>query len=290
MNLDLLGLQIDTPSVHPGARNFRPPSWPPPPEWEPIVDAEGNAQCTYKDSIWPLDVWSGTPLKINFGDGKTRGQRLDPANANLLRQCATWFIWGSKGCRTATSLKDKFTKIKPLFVTCAVNGIVATDLMRFDAVIDEVAASLGPAHFDHTLVLLQELLDAEDSLGFCLLDQDGLVRIAKLVPDHDSKQTPYIPPRIWSYQNLRLRECLEEYERHQDQVEACFQFCLDAYARNYGSLKRAVNSKLDSSRAPFRNGKAQRHYGSFKLTADRFGLTDLIERWAPSRERRVSGR
>ena len=33
MKPEQLGLQIDSPLVHPEAMNFRPPSWPPPPDW-----------------------------------------------------------------------------------------------------------------------------------------------------------------------------------------------------------------------------------------------------------------
>ena len=282
MNLDLLGLQIDSALAHPGARNFRPPSWPPPPDWAPVLDVQGKPQCLYSDSVWPLDLWAGSPLKLNFGDGKTRGARVDRANADVLRQCAAWFMWGPRGCRTAASLKQKVVTIKPLFVACAAEGIVATDLMRFEAVIDKVAASLAPSNFDNAITVLHELLDAREQLGFCLLDQSGLARLSQLAPNHESQQTPYIPPRIWSYQLSRLRECLEDYAKHQERVEDCFAFCLDAYGRNYGSLKLAVSSNRSSSKNPFQNRKRRRgrqDYGSFKLTADRFGVTDLIERW-----------
>lgn len=78
MNLDILGLQINSPLAHPEAKNFRPPSWPPPSDWAPIVDAQGMAQCVYADSCWPLDVWAGSPLKINFGDGKKTGECTSP--------------------------------------------------------------------------------------------------------------------------------------------------------------------------------------------------------------------
>lgn len=284
MNLDLLGLQIDSPLVHPGATNFRPPSWPPTPNWSPIVDAQGTPCCVYSDSSWPLDVWAGKPLNINFGDGQTKGARINKANADLLRQCVVWRLWGPRGDRTAGSIRERFTAIKPIFVVCAQQGIVATDLMRFDAVIDKVAKALAPSKFDNALTYLHELLDAREHLGFCLLDKDGLARLAKLAPNHEVQQTPYIPPRIWSYQLSRLRECLEDYTKRQACIEDCFQFCLDKYAEHFGSLKQAVESKANS-RNPFQNRRStlsRKYYGSFKLTADRFAITDLIERWVGS--------
>lgn len=283
MNLDLLGLQIDSPLVHPQAGNFRPPSWPPPPDWTPILDAEGNPVCRFSDLIWPLDVWAGTPLKLNFGDGqKTRGASIDPANANLLRQCVAWFMYGTRGCCTAGTLSDKFTNIKQLFVVCSQEGILASDLMRFEAVIDKVAAELAPSNFGKTVTILHDLLDAEEHLGFCLLNQAGLARLAKLEPKHEREQTPYIPPRIWTYQLNRLRECLQDYARHQERIEDCFRFCVNAYAHNAGSLKAALTMRTGEFRSPFQNIQSTgfvTYHGSFKLTSDRFGITELLERW-----------
>ena len=283
MNLNLLSLQITASMVNPEASNFRPPNWPPPPDWAPILDAQGNPVCRYSDSSWPLDVWAGEPLKINYGDGKTRGARIDRANADILRQCTTWFMCRPRGCRTASSLADKVNTIKPLFVVCAEQGILASDLMRFEAVIDKVAAALAPSGFAYAITVLHELLDASEQLGFCLLNQDGLARLAKLQPDHDEQQTPYIPPRIWTYQLNRLRACLEDYAQHRNRIEDCFRFCVEAYAYNHGSLKAAMISKASGRISPFNKTKSRqaiRYHGSFKLTADRFGITELIERWA----------
>lgn len=281
MKLDLLGLHIDSPIVHPHAVNFRPPSWPPPPDWGPILDADGVPACFYRDSIWPLDVWAGTPCKLNFGDGKSRGggKRIDSANAEFLRQCTTWFMYGPRGCRTAGALKNKFLSIKPLFAICSQEGILASNLMRFDAVIDKVAQALAKSGFGHVLSYLHDLLDASELLGFCLLNQEGLARLAKLRPEHEIEQTPYIPPRIWTYQLKRLRECLQDYTEHQDRIEDCFRFCLEAYAVSHGSLKAAMSSTAATSKSPFGKRPTKTSKGPFKLTADRFGVTDLLERW-----------
>lgn len=282
MNLDLLRLQIDSPNVHPQAGNFRPPSWPPAPDWAPILDAEGKPMCRYSDPTWPLDVWAGRPLKLSFGDGKPRGARIGPANAELLRQCVAWFMYGNRGCRTAGALSGKLQIIKPLFSVCSREGILASDLMRFEAVIDKVAAELKPSSFSKALGILHDLHDAREHLGFCLLDQDGLRRLAKLQPDHEAEQTPYIPPRIWTYQLRRLRECLQDYATHHERVEDCFRFCVDAYAHNAGSLKAALTLRSAQLRPPFQNKTPTpsfTYHGRFKLTADRFGITELLERW-----------
>lgn len=282
MNLELLGLHIDSHTVHPQAGNFRPPSWPPPPDWAPILDAEGNPVCRYGDSVWPLDVWAGKPLKLNFGDGKTRGACIDPANAELLRQCVVWFLYGTRGCRTATALCEKLHTIKPLFAVSSGEGILASDLTRFEAVIDKVAAKLPSSSFYKTITNLHDLLDAREQLGFCLLNQNDLARLAKLKPDHDKKQTPYIPPRIWAYQLKRLRECLQDYMEYHEHIEDCFRFCVDAYAHNAGSLKAALTLRRVGFKSPFQKNTSTpsvTYHGPFKLTADRFGIIELLEHW-----------
>lgn len=284
MNFDLLGLQIDSPYVHPQAGNFRPPSWPPPPDWAPILDAGGNPLCRYRDSIWPLDVWAGKPLKLNFADGKTKkgSARIDAANADLLRVCTAWFMYGTRGCRTAASLKDKFTSIKPLFVVCSQEGILASDLMRFSVVIDKVAARLAPANVHKTIAILHDLLDVRETLGFCILTQEGLARLAKLQPEHEKEQTAYIPPRIWTYQLHRLRECLQDYLKNQERIDDCYRFCLDAYAHNAGTLQAALSLKAGGFKPPFQrqpSTNSAEFHGPFKLTADRFGITNLLEKW-----------
>ncbi len=283
MKLDQLALQIDRAEVHPQAGNFRPPSWPPPTDWAPILDANGNPACRYGDSIWPLDVWAGKPLKLNFGDGKkNRGPRVDHANAKLLRECVAWFMYGPQGCRTTGALKSKFTAIKHLFVVCSREGILASNLMRFESVIDQVAVTLPQSNFTKLITILHDLLDASDYLGFCLLSRHGLERLAKLQPDHNTKQTPYIPPRIWAYQLNRLRECLTDFVENQERIEDCLRFCLDAYATNAGSLKSALILQSGQFDTPFQEKKSTNSYtyhGPFKLTADLFGITGLLEKW-----------
>lgn len=287
MKLEQLGLRIDSPLVHPGAKNFRPPSWPPPPDWPIILDENGIVQCVYSDSVWSLDVWEGSPLKLNFGDGNVRGKRIDKPNADLLRLCTAWFLYGTKGTRDPASLAGKVATIKSVFAVCSQERIVATDLVRFPKVVDKVAQALAPSTFDNAVTVLHDLLDAQDALGFCLFDKDGLARLASLQPKHQVKQTPYIPTRIWTYQAMRLRECLTDYLTHREQVQACFDFCLEAYATNFGSLKGAVNasSKGNGSRTPFQHRPPKHkpincvYHGSFVQTADRFGVTALIEKW-----------
>lgn len=288
--LEQFGLAINSPLITPTSRSYRPPSWPPPRDWVVVEDAKGNPISCWGDSIWRLDPWAGKSVSLNFGDGPvTHTTQIDRANADLLRLLVTWRLWGPRGARTVNTLVTVFSLIRTIVALCSRNGILASDLIRFPAVMDQVPQALAPSTFETSETELHRLLDAQQALGFVLLDQHGIKRLVAAQPQHETEQTAYIPPRIWSYQVNRLRECIEDYLAHRQQVEDCFQFCLDAYARNYGSLTAALTTRLES-RLPFQQSPCSGSgantgcifYGHFAHTAAQFGLSELLGRWVGS--------
>lgn len=289
MQLENLSLKIVSPLATPSAANFRPPSWPPPSDWAPVLDAQGNALCYYKDPIWPLRGWGGRAKQLNFGDGsKSKALPIDPENADLLRLLITWRIWGPRGARTIGSIKNAYDPLRSIMVLCSQEGIRASELMRFPAVVDQIPTRLPPAKYTYFIGLLQDLYDAREALGFILLDRDGISRLAKAAPKHQTEQTPYIPPRIWTYQVSRLRSFLDDFFKHRQRLEDCFHFACEAYARNFGSLSDAYTTKGKTTIFPFQNPEVTRSNGSrngrvihgpFALTEARFGLGDLFDRW-----------
>jgi hypothetical protein len=289
LSLDILGLQVDSPLTNQRASNFRPPSWPPPPDWAPVVDRNGDPVCFYRDSIWPLRGWGSKSKQLNFGDGnKARTTRIDPANANLLRLLIVWRIWGPRGARTVASIKNSYDPLRAVVALCSREGILASDLMRFPAVLNQVPQCLPRAKYDYAITVFHDLLDAKDSLGFTLLDRDGISHLTKCAPHHETEQTPYIPPKIWAYQVTRLRQCLEEFMLHRDQIAACFQFVCDAYAKNNGTLGAAFLNQWSGNKNPFGSPaiprvnsarKSDETHGPFSITEERFGIQELFVRW-----------
>ncbi|MFM0654710.1 hypothetical protein [Paraburkholderia sediminicola] len=142
------------------------------------------------------------------------------------------------------------------------------------------------------LIILDRLLRAKDQIGFTLVDKADMGYLSKAfaeADEDDTEQTAYIPPRVWTHQVLRLRECLDDFLRHKQQIEECFHFCVDAYAYNFGSLEAAlVNSKSGiSNLRPFTEQRnkgvgaqtGRRFYGPFELTAQRFDVDTLLRKW-----------
>lgn len=291
INLGHFGLAIDVPFIRPNARAFRPPSWPPPKDWVCIEDAVGNPVSRYGDPIWYFTPWARKTKAFNFGDGPkpyAHAVVIDAANAELLRQLVTWRGWGPRGAPKVETLLVNFAKpIRRIIEVCSKNEILASDLWRYPAVIDQVAKTMSPSRYETLVAELERLRDAQGFLGFKLLDAAGIQRLKALQPDHTPEQTEYIPPRIWTYVVKRVAECTKDYLAHQIQLEDCFAFCVDAYARNCVTEDREVKKGRRTNRLPFQSAPPSKtgrrsaitYYGPFADTAQRFGIKEVMQRW-----------
>lgn len=280
----LPGLRIAT-AVVPGDYSVLPLSWPLPYDYPVVVDAQGAVISRYSDPVWDLSPWAGKTLRISFGDGgSSQGAKLSPGNADLLRRLASWWLFGPGSVQTAQTLSARHTNFKPIFAVCSEEGILASDLSRFPRVTEEVSKRLSRSEGRKIFGQLHDLYTVRDQLGFVILDEPGLRQLSFLLPDHEAEQTAYIPPRIWTYQVLRLRQCLDEFLEHEDKIEECYRFCLEAYTINAlgGSpyeVKTQIHHPFEPSIAPGTERQGRRFHGGFRLTAERFGLDDLFERW-----------
>lgn len=292
-NIDLsqFGLPFDLPHIGPGSRSFRPPSWPPPKDWVCIEDKDGNPVSRLGDHHLDLTPWFGKQTTFSFGDGPKRHARsviVDPENADIVRDLIVFCGWGPLAPRAPSSFLGVATQLRQIVVVCSKNDILASDLSRYPAVIDRVANALPPSQYDQIIAELDRLRDARDILGFELLDRAGIERLKALQPAHDCEQTEYIPPRIWTYVVTRVAECIRDFAGHRDRIEACFDFCLDAYERNGANKPCDPSLKLD--RRPFQVARKPRsvkrngitHHGPFVDTAQRFGIREVMEKWVGS--------
>lgn len=200
-----------------------------------------------------------------------------------MRMIATWLIWGPQSTGAVRTVYTNFYILKSIFALSSRNGISTANLMRFPKVFEQVPKVIAPGNYEAVITLLHRLYDARDEIGFTIVDSDGLKRLAAAAPDHEPVQTAYIPPRIWLYQVARLRECLTDFLAHREQIESCFQFCLDAYIKKLGSLENALvpTKKRRDKRNPFdstfRNLKD--YPGSFARVAERFGVAEILTKW-----------
>ncbi|MBB5502166.1 hypothetical protein [Paraburkholderia sp. MM5384-R2] len=286
MSTDLakLRLMVDSPLALPSSPNFRPPTWPPTEDFPIVIDRQGKVISRYGDTSWDLSPWHGHPLMLGFGDGAQRKGAgvVSPENACLLRQVAAWILFADRTVKKANTFYHAVKNLKPIFVLCSQERILASELFRFPPVVDKIAALLNPARADSVFALLHTLFESREEVGFTLLNHEALRRLAADLPDHENQQTPYIPPRIWTYQLKRLRTFLDDFLAHQKEIEECYRFCLNAYITNFGSLRAACSATERQHCNPPFSRDPQRlvtYHGRFCDVAKRFGIYALLQRW-----------
>lgn len=229
MNLpNLPGLSILGVSTTTDALNFRPKTWPPEEDFPVVVDSTGHIVSKYNDVRWDFTSWHGSTQKIYFGDGPGNGYKVSKDNADLLRLIMAWWIWGPGESTTTRTLVSKFNTIKPIFVLCSQHNILVSELSRHPEVIKKIAIE-GKFSHNHLITYLHDISFNSDKLGFSILDSDAMKTFVAHLKNKESTQTAYIPPRIWNYQLLRLKECLDDYLDNKDKFEHFFKHCLLAY-------------------------------------------------------------
>ncbi len=281
IDLSEFGLGITVPFIATDSECFRPPGWPPPKDWVWVRDKFGKAVSRYGDQIVDLTPWTTKTSKFNFGDGpkiRSTSPVIDPANADLLRRLVAWRGWGPRPVRAVQSLMSLGAMYRGLIQVCSQSGILASDLSRYPAVIDKVAEALPPGTYHEAIAEFDRAWGARDFLGFELLNKEAIARLRARAPAYEPEQTEYIPPRIWTHIVERVAACIKDYTENQGAIEACFAFCISAHQRNRPENNRA--------RAPFKfkRGVVRQFpdydlLGPFEMTAERFGIRELIERW-----------
>jgi integrase len=246
------------------ATSGRFPTWPPPPDFAISLDKSGNPVSYFRDSIWNFSHWARKRLVLNMGDGPKRMNcpPICERNALLLRLVTAWLLFGPRPVSSSGTLKSKFKLVRPLFAHCTSNGIVATDLSRFPAVIATLASELAPSRFAELVSFLHSLYEQRDAIGFTILDHRGIKQLSQGVPSHSAKQTPYIPPRIWNYILGRCHSLIDDYLLNQDKIEQFYKVCLTLYDEGHLS------------------DKTLGHY-RYTTLRDEYQLTELLERWVP---------
>lgn len=266
----------------------KPSTWPPLDDWPISVDKDGCVISRFSDHTWNLSLWYGSPLSVAFNDAPKltrRQKRIDSANAHILRIIAAYRIYGRDAVQRPLTLKSEINDLKPLFAHCTIHGVRADELYRHPLVASEFISSLrGIKGTERILTILYRIWYQRDEIGFHILNEEALKELSLAVSKRESVQHAYIPPRIWTYQNLRLRECIDDFIEHKDRITECFHFCMNAYINNAGSLDAAFED-LPQHWLPFDHKNLSRrisgnvYYGRFRLTAERFGIANLLDKW-----------
>lgn len=254
----------------PGCKNYTLKAWPPSDGTPITINRDGTIASVFEDVIFDLSAYTRTAQRIRFDD-----IRLSNRNASQLKIVVCWWLWRSRSRLTAQSIIAYFNALKPLFLFASSLDLTVQQVNDSHSTASQLAAKIAPSSFSTVLMLLHDLYDARDDLGFLLLSPSTLTRLRALAPDHAVQQTPYIPARIWLAQLNRLKECIDGYIKHKQGFEDLFRFCASAYRDHNGSIEIACNAKLRKKVGPF-NADSPNYLGSFASIARRYGVDDHL--------------
>ncbi len=277
---NLPGLSILGVSTTTDALNFRPKTWPPEEDFPVVVDSTGHIVSKYNDVRWDFTSWHGSTQKIYFGDGPGNGYKVSKDNADLLRLIMAWWIWGPGESITTRTLVSKFNTIKPIFVICSQHNILVSELSRHPEVIKKIAIE-GKFRHNHLITYLHDISFNSDKLGFDILDSNAMKIFVAHLKVKESTQTAFIPPRIWSYQLIRLKECLDDYLVNKDNFENFFKYCLLAYRpihSEYTALPYELyGEEFKGIQKPKEDIVSSKR--CIKKLASKFGVLHTLEKW-----------
>jgi hypothetical protein len=285
--LKIFALRVSNEWLTVAHESYRPTSWPPTDDWVVSEDVEGNFLSRWGDEFWDISPWAGVSKRLDFMlNNEASSEQINLDNSRTLKILITWRIWGIKGAVAVNTILGIFQALKRVVSICNKNNIRATDLTRFPKVIDEIAKVIPKSEFRKTILEFHRLWDAREYIGFHVIDPDGIQRWALAAPDWLPNQTPFIPPRIWNYQVERLKASIDEFLHNVEAFEECYKFCVSAYAHNYRGLQNCFH-KVARQKLPFMHtdkpGRGTQSgyvfYGSFHLTAEKFGIAQVISNW-----------
>ncbi|MCD5969943.1 hypothetical protein [Pseudomonas quasicaspiana] len=210
------------------------PSWPPPDDFPVTLDTSGNTVSFFGDSTWKFKSNHDRDVNLNFKRIESHRLFIDPTNEKLFKTILAWWLWRCPSAISVSSIQSRAGYLSKIFIRCTQSGISAADLYKHARVTDHLKTE-SAYYLKKTLPLLHLIYENRGSIGFYILPPLGIERFYGLASPPESKQTPYIPPRIWNYQVTRLKEFIDDYHAAKAGVNGLYKECLDLYLEYYGS-------------------------------------------------------
>jgi hypothetical protein len=264
---------------------YRPPSFPPPDDWVVSVDREGAALSLYGDDFWDYRAFERSAT-FNFGK-----DNMSAKNKLLVKQIIHLMIYHHRLFPgRIQSCTGAFSWLVTIAKVCDSKGVLMSSISRFPAIHQELADALQCDSYQIIVSFLHRLRLYADILGFEIFDVKGMAFLVSQQGVRDPIQTPYIPPRIWTYQVNRLSECLDDFLEHQEALEKAFARVAEAYKQNASALPDLPN--LHSPFHDYGCSKSVRTLipGGFGVFLVEYGLSDVLDKWMgqPNEKLRLS--
>lgn len=261
---------------------YRPPSFPPPDEWAVSVDEKGNALSRYGSDFWDFRAFERSAtfnfMKDSISDG----------NVHLIKRVMFLVLYHPRlfpgkirSCVYPFSCLTRIAKV------CDKYSVSIAELSRFPRIHSEVAEALQCSFYKVYVNFLHKLRLHAEELGFEILDERALAYLVSQQGNQETVQTPYIPPRIWTYQVKRLGECIDDYLRHQEAIEQAYGWISTAYKHN--SLSAPPKFESPFYGPEFYRNRRIVFLGGFNDFLAEHHLLELFEKWlGTTRQPRIS--
>jgi len=180
---------------------------------------------------------------------------------------------------TIKSLHRRLHVLKILAAVCDAHRIRVTEVWRFPNLAKIFVAAIPSSNHKFIVADLTRLLTYEDAIGLKIVDENFLDNVAQHLVEHNTYQTPYIPPRIWSSVISKLDSMLDDFLQHEKDITDAHHSLLQMYqhnlrlgiSRDFVSPFRKTNKNLSTGRLTYQGGAA-------KFFKDR-NLSNLFERY-----------
>jgi len=275
MNFEALRFMPQSTLVSSASESYRPPCFPPPDDWVITVGTEGQPQSRYGDPYWDYSAFGYHGF--NFGK-----HNLSTGNLRLVKQALVLIIYSRLFPGNIKSCERNYTSLIKIAKVCDHENILISQVSQFPAIHPKIVNALQNASYTHVIRFLHRLILFKNQLGFVIADERTLAYLANAGSKHEPIQHPYIPPRIWSYQINRLKECIDDFRAHEDILKTTISEIGAAYEYNKGLPTPGTISRV----SPFREIKG---YKSQIVFSDSFedmlqdrGLLDLFNKWLGS--------
>ncbi|RML50832.1 hypothetical protein ALQ93_200145 [Pseudomonas syringae pv. pisi] len=253
------------------------PNWPPPDDFPITLDNSGKAVSFFGDHVWKFKSNRGRDVNINLERNESHPLFIDSVNIKLFKTVLAWWLWRCPLPVSVSSIQSRASCLSKIFVRCTQSGISAADLYKHSQTADHLKTK-SAYYLKKTLPLLHLIYENRKSVGFYLLTPFEIEKYFALASLPESKQTPYIPPRIWKYQITRLKEFIDDYHTAKAGINGLYKECLNLYLEHYQSWEYAFapvkarkrrNTPFDHSRGGVR----------FDDLARKHGVEKILQKW-----------
>lgn len=251
--------------------------WPPLDNFPITIDQMGKTVSYFGDSKWKFTSVRGRIVNIYFRSDDTHPTFIDEVNTMNLKTILAWWLWRSITPISVDSIKAKASFLFQVFKDCSGANIDAKELYKYPHMIEKLQFKSG-SYLKKVLPLLHMIYENRASIGFYILNPVNIEKIYASVVIPETKQTPYIPPRIWKYQVSRLNEFVLDYHEVKTGIRDLYQECLNLYLNYFGSWERAYAPISERGRrsTPF---DYNRDGVRFEDLARKHGVEKTLQKW-----------